>query len=104
MPIDLTLDQKFDALKMRYQDHVELLREMTRIEIRIFSGFIALQLALGSWIPVHPPKNALSSVGILLIDGVLTFISFALLRYNFFRRKEAIGTLKNVMEALGYYE
>jgi hypothetical protein len=102
-PLSLSEDQRFEALRMRYEDHVELLRVMTGLDLRLFSGVMALQLALGGWLASNPVKNWPPLIGILVLDGVLAFFGGVLLRNNALRRKEAVATLKNVMGALGFY-
>jgi len=100
----LSPEQKFEALIIRYQDHVELLRMMTKIDLQIFGGLLSIQLTLGSFLSINPPKTLAAMAGILLVDAVLSTIASILLRNNALRRKEAVGTLKNVMSALGYYQ
>jgi len=102
-PVALTPDQRFDALRMRYEDHVELLRVMTGLDLRLFSGLMALQLALGGWLATNPIAEWLPLAGVLGLDGALAFIGAILLRNNALRRREAVATLKNVMTALGFY-
>jgi len=102
-PLDLTPDQRFAALRLRYEDHVELLRMMTILDLRLLSGVMAIQLALGGWLATNPVANWPPLVGVIALDGALAFIGAVLLRNNALRRKEAVGTLKNVMIALGFY-
>ena len=52
-PFKMSDDQKFEALKMRYEDHVELLRFMTTLDFKIFGGYMTLQLLVGSWLGEH---------------------------------------------------
>ncbi len=102
-PLDLTPGQRFEALRMRYEDHVELLRMMTGLDLRLFSGVMAIQLALGGWLATNPVANWIPLAGVIALDGALAFIGTVLLRNNALRRKEAVATLKNVMTALGFY-
>ena len=90
---------------MRYVDHVELLRMMTKLDLEIFGGYMAIQLALGSLFLTKTAKFGwLTALGILILDAALAMIAWVLLRNNALRRKEAIGTLKNVMTAMGFYQ
>jgi hypothetical protein len=99
----LTPDQQFEALKLRYEDHVELLRFMTKLDMEIFGAYITLQLALGSFLArMSTPLHTSAKIGICIIDLTLAFIAVIFLRNNFYRRKEAVATLTNVMSALGY--
>ena len=102
-PLPLTSEQRFEALRMRYEDHVELLRAMTGLDLRLFSGVMAIQLALGGWLATRPICEWLPLIGVLVLDGALAFIGAVLLRNSALRRKEGVATLKNVMVALGFY-
>jgi hypothetical protein len=79
--MELTEEQKFEALKLRYADHVELLRFMTKLDVQLFSGYITLQIALGAWIATHP------------INGIWN---------DYKRREEVVGIIKNINEALNF--
>ncbi len=46
--MELTEEHKFEALKLKYTDHVELLRFITKLDVQLFSGYITIQLALGA--------------------------------------------------------
>ena len=100
----LTGQQKFEALKLRYKDQVELLRFMTKLDFQIFGGYTTLQLALGSWLSQHTIAVPLAKVGILLVDLALALIAGILLYNDFRRRKEVVSTIKNINAALGYSE
>lgn len=102
-PMNLTPQQRFEALKMRYEDHAELLRVMTGIDLRVFTGLMAIQLGVGGWLATNPIADLLPLVGLLLLDGILALIGAVLLRNNALRRREAVATLKNVMTVLGFY-
>lgn len=98
----LTDDQKFEAMKLRYNDHVELLRFMTKLDVQIFSGYITIQLALGAWIASNPINGCLLKIGIILIDLVLAGIALKLLYKDFKRRNEVVGIIKNINNALNF--
>lgn len=101
--LQMSPEQKFEALRTRFLDQSQLLRHMTGVDFRIFGGYITIQLALGGWLGgENPLSNAWSAAGIALIDFVLAFIGAMLLRHNYQRRAEVVATLTNVMEALGY--
>lgn len=100
--MQLTDDQKFEALKLRYTDHVELLRFMTKLDVQIFSGYITVQLALGAWIGSHPINGCWPKIGIILIDLVLAAIASKLLYNDFRRREEVVGIIRNINEALNF--
>jgi hypothetical protein len=100
----LTLDpkEKFEALKMRYEDHVELLRFMTKLDLEIFGGFMTVQVVAAGFLAAHPPKFGWAVGGFLLADFALAVVACVLLRNNALRRKEAVGTLKNILAILGF--
>ena len=100
--MELTDEQKFDALKLRYNDHVELLRFITKLDVQIFSGYITLQLALGAWLATNRPEDLISKIGIILIDFTLGTIAAKLLYNDYLRRKEIVAILRNLCEALGF--
>jgi len=101
LKMDLTDNQKFEALKLRYTDHVELLRSITKLDVQIFSGYITVQLALGAWLGSHP-INLWPKIGLSVIDLVLAVIALKLLHKDFLRRKEVVGIIENINEALNF--
>ncbi|MFZ4701891.1 MAG: hypothetical protein ACOYMG_17735 [Candidatus Methylumidiphilus sp.] len=94
--------KEFEALKLRYDDHVALLRKLTDLDLQIFGGYLTLALGFGSWASQHPQRGPWVILGLLLIAFALSLATAALLHYNFRRRKEAVETLKNINMALGY--
>ena len=97
-------NHEFEALRCRFENQTEQLYRMTLIDLRIFTGYITLQLALGAWTATH--HAAIGSltvrVGLLIIDLALAVIAAALLYNNYRRRTEVVGTVKNCNKALGY--
>ncbi|MBX3659534.1 MAG: hypothetical protein KF740_13975 [Ramlibacter sp.] len=96
--------KEFEALKMRYDDQVALLRFMTTFDFQIFGGFLTLQLALGSWLAAHPISSVLVQLGVLLIDAVAALLSAKLLHNQHSRRQEVQATIRNINLALGFEE
>ncbi len=96
--------KEFEALSLRYTDHVELLRKLTDIDHKWFTLSVTLQLLVGAWLFQNQENvdDIIMKVGILLIDVALMTIGIRLLYLNYVRRCEAVRTLKNVMEALGF--
>lgn len=97
-------NHEFEALRCRFEDQTELLYRLTLIDLRIFSGYITLQLALAAWISIHRSEIEIPTMraGLLVIDLALAVVAAALLYNNYKRRKEVTGTVKNCNEALGY--
>jgi len=102
--MELSSENKFEALKIRFLDQVELLHRLTMIDLRIFSGFITLQLALGAWLTTQQNMLFTLKFGLGVIDFGLAFVAYALLRNNTLRRKEVVGTVVNCATALKYKE
>ena len=101
-PLPLDAAQKFEALRMRYEDHVELLRYMTGLDLRLATAVMSMQLLLGGWLAGAPVAKWLPLAGVLLLDAALVAFGCALLLKNARRRNQAIATLNNVMTALGF--
>ena len=97
---------EFEALKCRFKDQTELLYRITLLDLRIFTGYLTLQIALGAWIATHQTISSSLTVcaGLLLIDCSLAVIAIAFLYYNSERRLEVVETVKNCNEALGFEE
>lgn len=96
------VNHEFEALKTRYDDHVTLLRSMTELDYKLFSGYLTLQLVIGAWFAKNPIYKISVKIGIFLIVICMTVIAFKLIFNNLQKRKEAIETLKNINEALGF--
>lgn len=95
---------EFDALKLRYEDQVELLRYLTQFDFRIFTAFFAVQLAMGGWLAAHPAPTQAVQCGLATIDVVLAALSVKLLHNQHCRRQEVQATIKNINTALGFNE
>lgn len=94
--------KEFEALKLRYKDQVEFLRSNSLFNFRVLSGFFAIQILIGGWILKYPPINMSFRIGLLIMDVVMAIISIIFLINLFKRRKEAIDTVRNINEALGF--
>lgn len=94
---------EFEAVKLRFENQTEQLYRMTMIDLRIFTGFITLQLALGAWLATKGSDLSCElKVGLFVIDIGLTYVAYVLLRNNALRRKEVAEIVNNCAEALGY--
>jgi hypothetical protein len=96
------LDHEFEALKIRYEDQVELLRTLTKLDLQIFTGYLTLQVALGGWLSSRPISQSQTQWGIFLVDLALSFIAGMLLYNDHRRRGEVVQTVQNLCEALGF--
>ena len=95
---------EFEALRCRFENQTESLHRMTLIDLRVFSGYITLQLALGAWLATHQDKLAAvtAKTGLMIIDLALALIAGVLLFNSYKRRKEVAGIVRNCNRALGY--
>ncbi|PYP83721.1 MAG: hypothetical protein DMF61_22240 [Blastocatellia bacterium AA13] len=93
---------RFDALKMRYDDQVALLRSITELDLKLFTGYFTVQLLLGAWLTSHPLSRVLMQIGLLSIDLTLCLIASRLLYLSQKRRCEIVATIKNICEVLGF--
>lgn len=100
--VALTDDQKFQAALARFQDHVEILRALTGIDLQIFGGYLTLQLGLAAWLAENPPSLWPARSGIFLIDATLSALAVKLLYNNYRRRMEVVASLTNVRAYLGF--
>lgn len=92
----------FDALKLRYEDQVHLLRTLTEIDHKLVTAFFTLQLALGAWLVSQATLALQLQWGIGLIDLAFTGVFIKLLYNNNCRRQEVAATIANINEALGF--
>src|SRR5437764_1628228 len=100
--LTLSPEQRFEALRIRFEDQARLLATMTDLDLRIFGGYISIQLALGGWLGQHPPTNIWAAIGIAIIDLAMAAIAGVMLRYNAVYRTEIVTNLKNAMDAFEF--
>jgi hypothetical protein len=100
--MELTDERKFEASMMRFKDQTELLRSLTAIDLRLFFGYITLQLVSGGWLLGHEDVQWFAKLGVSLVDFVLSLIASRLLHLNYMRRAEVVDTLRRIMSALQF--
>ncbi|MFC1544476.1 hypothetical protein ACFL4Y_04410, partial [Gemmatimonadota bacterium] len=95
---------KYDALKTRFLDQVELLHRMTLVDLKVFFAYMTLQLGIGAWVAAN--KQAIDTpflkIGLMVIDLGIAIVATGLLYNNRRRRTEVIATVRNCNQALGY--
>jgi hypothetical protein len=97
--------KEFEAIELEFKDNTERLYRMTMIDLRIFSGFITLQLLLGGWMAKDGADiGPALRVAFAAIDISLAYVAIALLRNNSLRRKETSEIVQNCARALGFCE
>lgn len=102
--VDLDQERKFQAVLARFQDHCEILRSMTGIDLQILGGFMTLQLGLAAWLTEHAPKAPTAKWGLILLSGILTTLAVKVLYNSYRRRKEVVASLLNTKKALRFLE
>jgi hypothetical protein len=95
---------KLQCLTAMFANQVEYLRFLGNIDLRIFTGYIMLQLILAGWLSKFASAISAAKFGILLIDLSLSVVGAFLLVMNNKRRSEALKTFKNVIDAMGFLE
>jgi hypothetical protein len=95
--------QKCEILLTRYREQAAHLRDLNQYDLRVFGGFLAIQLALASWFAIHVPNGWPAKIAILIIDLALCVICQKFLNSNKLRRAEIRTTILNINEAFGLY-
>jgi hypothetical protein len=101
-PLELSPEQRFQAVLARFQDHVEQLRAITGLDLQVLGGFMTLQLALAAWLVDHVPKTPAAKWGLLSLSAILTALAVKLFYNSYHRRKEVVASLANTKTALGF--
>jgi hypothetical protein len=101
-PVELDAERKFQAVLARFQDHSEMLRAITGIDLQILGGFMTLQLGLAAWLTDHAPKTPTAKWGLLLLSGILTTFAVKLLYNSYRRRDEVVASLLNTKKVLRF--
>ncbi len=97
-----TADRRFEALKLGYQNQVDYLRLLTNIDLKLFFGFMTVQLALAGWLAKGSESIEETRLGIFLIVFFLALVAVVMLVMTDLKRKRVIGHLKNYCDALGF--
>lgn len=93
---------KLDILRIGFENQVQYLRMMSEVDLKIFSGYITVQLILASWFAKNPVSTISLKGGFLLIEFAFALLAINTFRVNQKRREEAVSVLKNLCEALGF--
>lgn len=95
-------NHEFEALVLQYQTQTSLLRTITDIDLKIFTGYITLQLFFGGWLIQFPICNMGLKIGLCIIDLALVGVAIWLINKSYQRRTEVANNVKRLNEALGY--
>ena len=84
--MNLTDDQKYEAVKYRHEDQAKLLQFLTVNDIKVFSSYLTLQLVFGGFLVANPIENIYTKIGLLIIDIVISITAFGIIYRINFRR------------------
>lgn len=103
-PAALYLDEKnrFEAAKTCYQQQATVLATMTKVDMQIINGYLAIQLLVTGWTAKEPVGSIGVRIGLSLIEVVLTMVAFGLLRNSKMRRGEVSLVVRKLNIVLGY--
>lgn len=101
--IELTPEQKAELIRYRHEDQARLLQSISHTNLRIFSGFLTLQLAFGSFLTQVTITTG-AKIGFILLEVVICTICSGMLWNNQNRRREVAKTIQNCNNFLGFDE
>ena len=88
MPVYDDPANRLEILRMGYQNQLEYLRMMSDLDLKLFTGYITLQIVLGGWLAKSPVEGLSIKVGLMVIDLAMAFIGIVAFRVNQERRAE----------------
>lgn len=99
-------DKEFEAVKLRFKDQTELSHRLTLIDLRLFIGYLTIQMLASSLFITNIDKvnSLVSKLGLVLIDISLAIVVLTILYRQKLRRKEVVQTIRNCCKALGYQD
>ena len=103
--MNLEDDQKFEALKLRYQDQSELAKFMKQNEQKLVFGFISVQFVLIGWFSKQQDSIELAVyISLILVNLIATTAATVMLTDYKRRRHEVINTIKNICNVFRFNE
>ena len=96
-------DNRREILETRYKEQAAHIRDMNQYDLRVFGGFLTIQLVLASWIVAHPINSIYGTFSVLAIDSALLVVCLKFIAANRRRRDEIRTTILNINEAFGLY-
>jgi len=95
-------ENKLEILRIGFDNQVQYLRMMSEVDLKIFSGYITIQLLVASWLAKYTLASITLKAGIIIIDLAFAVLAIIAFHVNQKRRKEAVSVLTNLCEALGF--
>lgn len=92
---------EFEVVKYRHEDQVKLLQWIGQFDMQLFSGYLTIQLAFGSFLIKTDITDNYTRFGLLFIEISMSLLSIVLLTIHHKRRIEIVETVRNCNEALG---
>lgn len=102
--IQIDTKQKIELIRYRHEDQARLLTKLSDMDLKIFSGFLTLELVFGSFLLTQNICSWIIKITMIFFQLTLCFVCGWVLYYNFKRRKEVVKTIKNCNEFLGFNE
>ncbi|WP_418982166.1 hypothetical protein [Alistipes sp.] len=101
--MELDNKDKIELIRYRHEDQARLLQTLSHIDLKVFTGFLTLQLALGSFLTQFS-FTVLALTGVCILELAMCAICTLILRNNYERRKEAAETIGHCNDFLGFRE
>ena len=100
----LPMDNKdrIEAAKAYYQQQVIILGTITRVDMQIITGYLAIQLLVGGWLAKTSPIPSRVQLGLFILEVCLTVSTLSVFWHSRTRRKEISETIRHLNKALGY--
>ena len=93
---------KLEILRIGYDNQLRYLRLMSDLDVKVFTGYITVQLVVANWVARPPLTGIYVKWGVFLVDIAFTALAIAVLHNNQKRRNDSIDVLRNLSEALGF--
>ena len=92
----ISKEQKVEVILYPHSDQSSLLRKLTDVDLKIFFGFITIQILMGNFLlSQNLTPSLIKSIGLGSVDIVFAVVCVIFLLHNYRRRKEAVETIKN---------
>ena len=101
-PVYAKEENKLSILQLGFENQMQYLRMMSDVDLRLFTGYITVQLVLANWL-AHQQRQPLTvNVGIMLVDLVFAGLAIKAFWVNQKRRDFAVKVVTNLSSALGF--
>lgn len=101
-PVYATDENKLAILRLGYENQIQYLRMMSDVDLRLFTGYITVQLVLANWLASRQAQPPTVNLGIMLVDLVVAALAIKAFWVNQTRREYAVKVLEKLSKALGF--